>query len=117
MQWVVPAIGIHLLGQQPIGLHHDQGVASLHAEQEVVVVQVAADVGKLKGAFHHAAWGVPIVAEDASRQTAVVGADAHGSVQLLTLVNQRLKHLQTAGQVRKSVESLLACSEESGLQQ
>ena len=66
MQWVIPPIGVHLLSQQSVGLHHDQGVASLHAEQEVVVVQVAADVGKLKGAFHHAAWGVSIVAEDAS---------------------------------------------------
>lgn len=58
-----------------------------------MVVQVATDVGKLECAFNHAAWGIAIVAEDASRQTAVVGADAHGSVQALALLYQRLKHL------------------------
>ena len=96
VQRVIPAVGVHLLSQQAVGLHHHQRVAGLHAEQEVVVVQGTADVGKLEGALHHTARCVTIVAEDTSRQAAVVGADAHGSVQPLALVDQGLKYLHTA---------------------
>ena len=92
---VVPGIAVHLLSQQPVGLHHDQGVAGLHAEQDVVVVVVAADVGKLERALDHAAGRVPVVAQDTRRQTAVVGANAHGPVQALTLLYQRREHLQS----------------------
>ena len=93
MQRVIPAIRIHFLRQQSVGLHHDQGVTSLHAEQEVVVVQIATDVGELKRTLHHAARGVAIVAKDSGRETAVVGADSHSSVESLALLYQRLKHL------------------------
>ena len=51
---VVPAMRIHLLGQETIRLHHDQRVAGLHGEQEVVVVPVPADLRKLKRRLHHA---------------------------------------------------------------
>lgn len=54
MEGVVPAQPILLRGQQPVGLHHHQRVAGLHAEQEVVVVVVTADLRKLKRRVHHA---------------------------------------------------------------
>ena len=54
VQGVVPVVDVHLLRQQAVGLYHDQRIAGLHAEQEVVVVRVAADVGKLEGRLHHA---------------------------------------------------------------
>lgn len=46
-------------------LNHDEGVAGLHAENEVVVVVRAADLGKLKRRLHHSAGGIAVEAEDA----------------------------------------------------
>lgn len=42
MQGVVPVFEVHLLSQKPVSLHHDQRIAGLHAEQEVVVIMVPA---------------------------------------------------------------------------
>ena len=39
---VVPALQVHLLCQQAVRLDHDQRVAGLHAEEEVVVVVIPA---------------------------------------------------------------------------
>jgi hypothetical protein len=59
VEGVVPALGVHLLGQQPVGLDHYERVGRLHGEQEVVVVVLAADVRKLKRALHlHANTGM-----------------------------------------------------------
>lgn len=54
MQRVVPAQAILLGCEEPVGLDHDQWVAGFHAEQEVVVVQVAANLCELKSRRHHA---------------------------------------------------------------
>mmetsp|Transcript_28469 Transcript_28469/g.62659 ORF Transcript_28469/g.62659 Transcript_28469/m.62659 type:complete len:540 (-) Transcript_28469:255-1874(-) len=93
VQGVVPALLVHLLGQQAVGLDHDQGVGGLHAEHKVVVVVLAADVGKLKGALHHTLGSIAIVAQDPSRQAAVVGSNAHSTAQILALLHQRREHL------------------------
>ena len=59
MEGVVPALGVHLLSQQPVGLDHNERVGRLHGEQEVVVVVLTADVRKLKRALHlHAKDGI-----------------------------------------------------------
>ncbi len=54
MEGVVPVVSVLLLRKKPIGLSHDQGITGLHAEQEVVVVHVPADVRELKRGLHHA---------------------------------------------------------------
>ena len=39
--------------QQPICRNHHLGIARFHREHECVVIQIACDPRKLKGAFHH----------------------------------------------------------------
>ena len=83
-------------------LDHDERVAGLHAEQEIVVVIVSADVSELEGGLHHATRRVAIVAQNARREAAMVGANAHGAVQGLARLNQRREHL--AGTQRTSLQ-------------
>ena len=54
MERVVPAALVLLLCKQAVGGDHDQRVGRLHAEQEVVEVMLAADLGELEGALDHA---------------------------------------------------------------
>lgn len=54
VQWVVPSLLVHLLGQQAVGRHHHQGVGCLHGEHKVVVVVLARNIHKLKCTLHHA---------------------------------------------------------------
>ena len=58
-----------------------------------MVVNVSADVGELEGTLNHAARRVTVVAENTCGQTAVVGADAHCSVEALALLHQWSEHL------------------------
>ena len=59
VQGVVPPLGIHLLCEQPVGLHHHKRVGCLHGEEEIVVIVVTADVRKLKRALHLRTPGHP----------------------------------------------------------
>lgn len=78
-------------------LNHDQGIGGLHGEQEVVVVQVSTHIRELEGALHHSSGGVPVEAQDAGAEAAVVGAHPHRSVQPLALLHQRLELLRGHG--------------------
>ena len=93
MQRVVPPELVLLLCKQPVGRHHDQRVARLHGEHEVVVVMLAADVSKLKRTGHHASWCVAIERQDTCRQTAVVRSNSHSGSQLLALQYQGREHV------------------------
>lgn len=70
-----------------------------------MVVKAAADVGKLKCAFHHSAGSVAIVAENTRGQTAVIGADSHGPVQAFALLHQWAENLKTCSMSCMSPQS------------
>lgn len=87
---VVPigAFGIEASDEEAVGLDHDLWVRGLHGEDEVVVVVIASDAGKLEGAFAHAEGGVAIAVHDAIRERAVVRTDAHGAAEILAECHQ-----------------------------
>lgn len=83
VEGVVPALGVHLLSQQPVGLDHDERVGRLHGEQEVVVVVLAADVRKLKRALHlHAKDGMISRPLHGAASQVLVGALQFGAAVL-----------------------------------
>mmetsp|Transcript_69735 Transcript_69735/g.167417 ORF Transcript_69735/g.167417 Transcript_69735/m.167417 type:complete len:212 (+) Transcript_69735:1525-2160(+) len=93
MQGIVPSQLIHLLGQLPVGLHHHLWVGGLHAEDEVVVVMLAANLTKLNCRGNHAFGGIAILEQDALGQGAMVHTNSKRLTLLLKLQNQWYKTL------------------------
>ena len=62
-------------------------------EDEVVVVEGAADVCELHGRLDHATRAVAVEGEDARRERAVVGADAHAAVEVAADLDERREGL------------------------
>mmetsp|Transcript_38243 Transcript_38243/g.80471 ORF Transcript_38243/g.80471 Transcript_38243/m.80471 type:complete len:265 (+) Transcript_38243:2120-2914(+) len=83
MEGIIPIQTVHLARQQSVTLHHHQGIGRLHGEDEVVIILRAANVGEFDGALHHTAGSVPVIAQDATAQTPVIGTDAHATIELL----------------------------------
>ena len=82
---VVPVLSglFQTLDEQAVGLNHDLDVRGLHRKDELVVAEVSRNARKLQSALHHAPGRVAVAVEDAIRERAVVGADAHGAPVLL----------------------------------
>ena len=93
MQRVVPALLVHFAGEQAVRLHHDERVGCLHGEDEVVVVVLAADARKLKGALDHALGRVAEVRERPCAEASVVGSDANRASHFLALEHERRERL------------------------
>ena len=93
MQGVVPAELVHLCGEHPIRLHHDQRVGGLHREEEVVVVVLPADLSELNRRLYHAARRVAPIGHDSRRKGAMVSTDSHSAVEVLALLDQRCEEL------------------------
>ena len=80
---------VQLGDEQAVGLHHHLRVASLHADDDLVVVLGLADTQKLQRRLHHAQRRIAVAAQDAVGEGAVVGADAHSRAVLLADAHQR----------------------------
>ena len=80
-------------GEQPIGLDRHLRVARLHAEDDVAVVLVLADVEELERALDHAARRVAVAVQDAVGERAVVGADAQRAAELVAAPHERAEAL------------------------
>ena len=92
MDGIVHTEGVHLLDKEACALHHHLHVAGFHGEDKLVVVLLAAHLGKLDGGLGHSLGGVAVTAHDALAERAVVGADAHGGVVLLAYLDEA-RHL------------------------
>ena len=82
--------------QQPIGLDGDLGIRRLHAEDDVEIALVLADVEELEGALDHAVRRIPEAVQDAIGERAVVRADAHRHAVLLAALHEGPKALAHA---------------------
>mmetsp|Transcript_140547 Transcript_140547/g.255472 ORF Transcript_140547/g.255472 Transcript_140547/m.255472 type:complete len:329 (+) Transcript_140547:1255-2241(+) len=92
MQRIVPAKLVHLFCKCAVSLNHDPRIRCLHAEDEVMKIQFAADFSKLNCRCNHALRTVAVLEEDSLGQGAMVDTNAHGLVLLLQLQNQWCKN-------------------------
>ena len=103
MERIIPAETILLGRQKTIRLHHNEWVTGFHGEYKVMEIQRTANIGKFNGGFHHTAGGISIKGQDPGGEGAVIGSDAHTTVQGFTLLYQRFQSFYQVGAFREVV--------------
>ena len=88
MEGIVHILAIHGLDKEAHGGDHDNGVAGLDADDDIVEMLALTDAQELHAALDNALGGVAIARHDAIGQGAVVDTDADGGVVLLADVEE-----------------------------
>ena len=88
---VIPVLTLFIKSshQEAIGLDHDLRVARLHRENEVVIIVLSGNPGKLERAFNHAERRIAEPVHDPVTKRTVVGPDPHADAALLRFKNER----------------------------
>ena len=89
VQGIVHVFTVHGLDKQAHGGDHDHGVGGLDGDDDIVEMLATEDAQELHAALDNALGGVAVAAHDAVGEGAVVHADAHGGVVLLTDIDKR----------------------------
>ena len=89
VQRIVHALLVHALHEQPVRLHHHDGVGGLHGQHDLVVVVLAEDAQKLQCGLHHALRRIAVAVHHAVGKRTVVGADTQSASMFFEVRNQR----------------------------
>src|SRR5580765_1241207 len=77
-----PEFVIHFTYEQAISFHHNQWIARLHTQHNIVITFVPGYAQEFHSAFHHSHRRVAITTHDAITQRTMISADTHGGAIL-----------------------------------
>ena len=89
MERIVHILFVHRLNEQTHGAHHDDGVARLDGDDDIVEVVLLTDTQKLHAALHDTFRCVAVAVTDTVGERAMVHTDTDCRVVLLTDVEKR----------------------------
>ena len=80
MDRIIPiwSFGRQARGKKAVSGNHDLRIRGLHGKDEVMVILLPREPGKLQRTFHHAERRIAVAVHDPVAQRTVIRADAHG---------------------------------------